>query len=347
MTLLIETQFDLDSIAEDLSQSLLLSIDCEFERRTSYFAELCLLQFKTKSNTYIIDCKKIKDPSLFSGLISSAGNKKILHSSFQDLQIFYHDFSAIVDNFEDTQILANFCGFDQNIGYSRLVEQVLGVKVSKSMQNSNWVRRPLSDAQIRYAAIDVEYLQEIYTILNEKNKFSDFYQQDKDHLIYLVKNPASINVNSFLKKYDKILRKKSVSIDLAIDALNLRDQFAQKLNVPRRFLMPDDELLQAINEGVVPNKAYDDQFADSLDHVINKYQKTLDLQAKSCYNFNSNIFEKAKKTLIEYCGDLSLSPHFVTSSYDLKEFLFTDKFFKKITKWRLDILKNIKKEVGL
>lgn len=347
MTLLIETQFDLDSIADDLSQSSLLSIDCEFERRTSYFAELCLLQFKTSSNTYIIDCKKIKDLSLFSGLITSAGNKKILHASFQDLQIFYHDFSAIIDNFEDTQILANFCGFDQNIGYSRLVEQVLGVKVSKSMQNSNWVKRPLSDAQIRYAAIDVEYLQEIYTILNERNKFSDFYQQDKEHLIHLVKNPALINVNSFLKKYDKILRKKSVSLDFTIDVLNLRDQFAQKLNVPRRFLVSDEELLQILIERVAPNKVYDDQFVDSLDRAINKHQKTLDLQVKSCNNFNSNIFEKAKKLLADNCGDLKLLPQFVVSSYDLKEFLFTDNFFKKITKWRLDILRNIKKEVGL
>ena len=347
MVSITETQSDLTSIINDISDSPIIAVDCEFERKTSYFADLSLLQVKHCAATSIIDCKSISDLSAFSGIFSSSKIKKILHSCFQDLQIFHHYFSVNVTNFEDTQILANFCGFDQNIGYSRLVEELLGKKVSKSMQNSNWLKRPLSAAQIEYATIDVKYLQEIFNILSEKNRFVDFYQQDKDHMLYLIKNPSLININSFLKKYDKILKRKSISIDFIFDVLRLRDEFAQSLNVPRRFLLSDEGLLDIIINEKISDDLIDLDFKRRLNELIDNTEKTLDLQVKSCNNFNSKIFDKAKKILIENCRDLSLSPQFVVNSHDLKEFLFSEKFYKKLTNWRLDILNNIKNEVGL
>lgn len=344
---MIETQSSLDVAAEDITKSLFLSIDCEFERRTSYFAEISLIQVKTSKSTYVVDCKTIDDLSIFYNLFTSPDQKKVLHSCFQDLQIFHHDFDLVPINFEDTQILANFCGFDQNIGYSKLVDMLLGIKVSKSMQNSNWLKRPLSNAQIEYAAIDVEYLREIFTILNERNRFHDFYQQDKEHLVYNLKNPALMNINSFLKKYDKILKKKSVAVDFVADVLSLRDRIVQKLNIPRRFLISDEDLLDVLITKNIRDNISDLEFKQLLQELINNSEKTLDLQAKSCNNLSSKVLEKAKKLLIENCGDLNLLPQFVVNSHDLKEFLISDKFFKKLTNWRLDILRNIKKEVGL
>lgn len=347
MASVTETQSDLTPVVADILNSSLLSIDCEFERRVTYFADLSLLQVKHSFGTSIVDCKKLKDLSSLKDIFCSPSIKKILHSCFQDLQIFYDNFAIDINNFEDTQILANFCGFDQNIGYSKLVDVLLGVKVNKSMQNSNWMKRPLSNAQIEYAAIDVEYLREIFTILNERNRFHDFYQQDKDHLVYLLKNPALMNINSFLKKYDKILKKKSVAVGLVAEALSLRDRIAQKLNIPRRFLISDEDLLDILITKNIRDNIVDFEFKQLLQELIYNSEKTLDLQAKSCNNLSSKVLEKAKKLLIENCGDLNLLPQFVVNSHDLKEFLISDKFFKKLTNWRLDILKNIKKEVGL
>ena len=49
-----------------------------------------------------------------------------------------------------------------SIGYQGLVEEKLGITVDKGETRSNWIRRPLTDAQLNYAASDVEFLIELF-----------------------------------------------------------------------------------------------------------------------------------------------------------------------------------------
>ena len=66
-------------------------------------------------------------------------------------------------NIFDTQIANAFLDNDYSIGYQGLVEKMLGITLDKSETRSNWIRRPLSDAQLKYAALDVEYLIHLYS----------------------------------------------------------------------------------------------------------------------------------------------------------------------------------------
>ena len=65
-------------------------------------------------------------------------------------------------NLFDTQIANSFLDGDFAISYQGLVKQELGITLEKDETRSNWIRRPLSDSQLKYAALDVEYLIHLY-----------------------------------------------------------------------------------------------------------------------------------------------------------------------------------------
>ena len=84
-------------------------------------------------------------------------------------------------NIFDTQLANAFLGGSYSIGYHALVIDKIDVKVDKDETRSNWLRRPLTDSQLRYAASDVEFLSDLYMELEEKliseNKIDWFYEE--------------------------------------------------------------------------------------------------------------------------------------------------------------------------
>ena len=84
-------------------------------------------------------------------------------------------------NIFDTQLANAFLGGSYSIGYQDLVIDKIDVKVDKDETRSNWLRRPLTDSQLRYAASDVEFLSDLYMELEEKliseNKIDWFYEE--------------------------------------------------------------------------------------------------------------------------------------------------------------------------
>jgi len=67
------------------------------------------------------------------------------------------------------------------VSYQSLVEKELGIVLEKKETRSNWLRRPLTDSQLKYASLDVEYLIHLY--LEQKSKLIasnklDWHDQD-------------------------------------------------------------------------------------------------------------------------------------------------------------------------
>src|SRR6185312_120674 len=83
----------------------------------------------------------------------------------QDLGLFATRFGATLPGVVDTQLMAAFLGIGDQIGLAALVQELLGVTLAKEQQWTDWQRRPLSDAQLAYAAADVRHLHAIYAML--------------------------------------------------------------------------------------------------------------------------------------------------------------------------------------
>ncbi len=62
----------------------------------------------------------------------------------------------------DTQVAAMVLGYGDSISYDQLVQRITGDTLDKSHRFTDWTRRPLSEAQLRYAISDVTHLRDVY-----------------------------------------------------------------------------------------------------------------------------------------------------------------------------------------
>lgn len=135
-----------------------LAMDTEFERTDTYFPKLALVQFCIDEQISLLDPLAIMDASPLRRLLEDSAIRKVLHSCSEDVEVLASWCGARPRNLFDTQIAAAFCGSRYGIGYRDLVAHAFAVELDKDETRSNWLQRPLSAAQMRYAALDVALL---------------------------------------------------------------------------------------------------------------------------------------------------------------------------------------------
>lgn len=169
MTLeLIDTDRALADLCRALAGEPTLVLDTEFVRERTYRARLCLVQVAAGRELALIDPLALTDLAPLTALLADGTYTKVLHAARQDLEVFFDTGSAFQAPLFDTQIGAAFLGFDDQLGYAALVQRLLGVTLDKSHTRTDWSARPLSAAQLRYAADDVLHLGPAYEQLYEQ-----------------------------------------------------------------------------------------------------------------------------------------------------------------------------------
>ena len=145
-----------------------VALDTEFMRVSTYFPKLGLIQLYDGERVSLIDPLAITDFSPFVELLANPKVLKILHSCSEDLLVFLQEFDQLPRPMIDTQIMARFLGLGTSAGLAKLAQQYLNIEIDKGATRTNWIKRPLSDIQLQYAAGDVWYLLPLYHILKKE-----------------------------------------------------------------------------------------------------------------------------------------------------------------------------------
>lgn len=135
-----------------------LALDTEFVRERTYFPRLCLVQVATADEVALVDVLAIPDGGALTATLADRRRTKLIHAARQDIEALLPLTGSPLGPVFDTQQAAALLGFSAQIGYADLVQQVLGVALSKGHARTDWARRPLSPEQLAYAADDVRYL---------------------------------------------------------------------------------------------------------------------------------------------------------------------------------------------
>lgn len=151
-----------------LAGSPFIAVDTEFQWDRTYYAGLSLVQLASPERAAMIDCVAVDDLSPLRPLLCEPDSLKIFHSASQDLAILARVFGARVVNVYDTQIADAILGGPHQMSYAKLVAAYLDIEVDKSSQNTDWLKRPLSEKQLIYAQADVTHLAEIYPMQRQR-----------------------------------------------------------------------------------------------------------------------------------------------------------------------------------
>ena len=226
-----------------------ITVDTEFLRERTYFSKLCLVQLAIpgddNKNAVIVDTL-VNDLDLTSlyEIFKNPAIVKVFHAARQDLEIFYFDSGIFPYPIFDTQIAAMVCGFGDQIAYETLVRQLAKQTLDKSSRFTDWSRRPLTDAQKKYALADVTHLRIIYEALSEKLLKTKRLKWVDEELKILI-SPKTYDFDP--KNAWRRLKTKSNSrrfLGLAASLAEFREVFAQTKNIPRNRVIKDDALLE-------------------------------------------------------------------------------------------------------
>jgi len=142
-----------------------IGLDTEFVRERTFWPQLALVQIAIDDDVLLVDPLAPGMTDALRPWLLDTAITKVMHSASEDLVAFKVACNALPTPLFDTQIAAALAGVAAGIGYQKLVERVTGVVLSKGETRSDWLRRPLSEAQLHYAADDVRYLFAVHDAL--------------------------------------------------------------------------------------------------------------------------------------------------------------------------------------
>ena len=237
----IAAQSDLDSLTEELGAHQSVAFDTEFLREKTYYPVLCLAQIALGDSIALVDPLAELDFDRFWSVLLD--RTIVLHSGRQDLEVMLRSAGRLPGEIYDTQIAAGLAGLAPQVGYASLVSRFCDVELAKAHTRTNWSRRPLADAVLRYAEDDVRYLGDVQHALQgqlgplgretwvsadcAELLDPDKYDADADNAWLRIKGVRGL---------PKIVQQRAAALAA------WRERAAQRRDLPRQWLLRDDAL---------------------------------------------------------------------------------------------------------
>ncbi|RNF85024.1 ribonuclease D [Montanilutibacter psychrotolerans] len=228
-----------------------IGLDTEFIRERTFWPQLALVQiaFETADGAMEVLLVDPLAPGILDALapiLADTGILKLMHSPSEDLVAFRHSCGVVPQPLFDTQLAAALAGIGSGLGYQKLVEQLTGIALAKGETRSDWLRRPLSPAQLEYAADDVRHLFAMHDILHgqlERLGRSEWLAEDATRTVLNAENEGPERWPHLSLRSAQFLDRDSQQRLLRL--LRWRDVYARGNDRPRNWIL-DNELAVAI-----------------------------------------------------------------------------------------------------
>ncbi len=245
----LTTTDELAAFCTQAAQHEYVTVDTEFLRERTYYSKLCLVQLampgEGDEGAVLLDplAHGISLEPLYD-LFRDTSVVKVFHAARQDLEIFHVDAGVIPDPLFDSQVAAMVCGFGEQVGYETLVKRIVKQQLDKSSRFTDWSRRPLSDAQKKYALGDVTHLRGIYEFLAaelEKNKRQQWVAEE----MRVLTDPETY-ITRPEDAWKRVKTRNSSGKFLAIvrELARFRETHAQARDIPRNRVFKDEAMVE-------------------------------------------------------------------------------------------------------
>jgi len=225
---------ELAAVCERMAAHPFVTVDTEFLRESTYYPLLCVAQMASPDEAIVIDALAPGiDLSPFYALMANDKVMKVFHAARQDVEIVWHAKKLIPHPIFDTQVAAMVLGYGDSISYDQLVARITGDTLDKSHRFTDWTRRPLSEAQIVYAASDVTHLRQVYLALVEdlKRRGRAHWVEDEMRVLTSPETYRMEPENAWKRLKSRVRKPKELAVLIEVAAW--REREAQSRDVPR------------------------------------------------------------------------------------------------------------------
>lgn len=239
---LIQSQDALEQVLLRHARAQAVAVDTEFMRRDTFFPRVALLQLCFDERAYLVDPLALEDVEPLAALLCEPATVKVLHSASEDLEVFRHWLGVVPRPLFDTQRALGLLDRGFGLGYRAVVESFCGVTLDKGETRSDWLARPLSEAQCDYAALDVAYLLPIYRELRAQ-------AESAGKLDWIFEEGESAAAQSDTQATDYALRMKSAwrlnarALAALRNLCDWRESEAVRRDKPRSWIVDDASCL--------------------------------------------------------------------------------------------------------
>jgi ribonuclease D len=238
----------LERIAELAVEHGRLGLDTEFVSERRYQALLCLVQVAAGDpatpEIQVVDALAGADASPVARVLADPAIEVVLHAGRQDVALVKRVWQTEVRNVFDTQVAGAFLGYGPQVGYSSLVERLLGVRSTRDEGLTRWDRRPLTPEQVEYARADVDHLLALADALEVKLHEQERLEWVREECRVLEKATDERDEGDVFWRLPRLGRLSSRQRAVARELVAWRERTARELDRPPKRLLPEQVLVE-------------------------------------------------------------------------------------------------------
>ncbi|MDV2488935.1 ribonuclease D [Acinetobacter johnsonii] len=269
----IQQQQDLTPVLEKMDRNEVYGLDTEFIKVDTLWPELGVFQINVENNVYLLDGTTLDLSEFWNKLFRAQQN--VFHACSEDIDLIYHYAQhKTLNNVFDTQVGMSFLGHGLQVSYQNALKQMLDVDIDKGETRSNWLARPLSPAQLSYAANDVLYLMNLSEKVKqelESKSLLHFALEDCQHLTQEIATETPLHLlYQDIGNYRHSRRQLMQLQQLAV----WREHMVKALNTPRSFILKNSSMIDLVEKN--PKNAFQlSGVKDIRQNVVREHGKTI------------------------------------------------------------------------
>ncbi len=233
----IQSNEEFGALVERLESEPYYAVDTEFHREKTYFPQLAVVQIADTHGIAVVDALVV-DLAPLAAILDGPG-VAVMHAARQDMEVLERATGTVPQQLIDTQITAGFLGYTSP-SLSNLLDRELGIRMAKADRLTDWMKRPLTDAQLTYAAADVANLlqlsKQLWDRVSERGR-STWVLEASEELRTTPRGPRE--PSAAWQRIKEIRHLKGAKLATAQAVAAWREIRATELDVTPRFVLSD------------------------------------------------------------------------------------------------------------